>query len=82
MNPEYLNYQVLSTDGKAMTGMIGAESATSITLKRGDGATNTILRSDIEELQSTGVSIMPEGLEETIDQQAMADLIAYLMQVK
>ena len=41
-----------------------------------------MLRVDIEQLQSTGLSIMPEGMEEVINHQAMADLIAYLMQVK
>jgi hypothetical protein len=37
---------------------------------------------DLDRLQSTGLSIMPEGMEETIDPQAMADIIAYLMQVQ
>ena len=41
-----------------------------------------VLRSDIEELRSTGMSLMPEGLEKQIDQGAMADVIAYLMSLK
>jgi hypothetical protein len=36
-------------------------------------------RCDIEAMTSTGLSFMPEGLESQIDQQAMADLIAYLL---
>ncbi len=40
-----------------------------------------VLRVDIEQLESTGVSIMPEGLEEKIDIQTMADIITYLMQL-
>ena len=47
---------------------------------RAESASDTILRIDIEELKSTGLSIMPEGLEKSIDVQAMADIIAYLMQ--
>ena len=82
VNPLYLNYAVLTEDGRAMTGMIAAESATSITLRRAESATDTVLRIDIEQLQSTGLSIMPEGMEEAINQQMMADIIAYLMAVK
>ncbi|MGB7345339.1 MAG: PVC-type heme-binding CxxCH protein [Pirellulaceae bacterium] len=82
VNPQYLNYVALSTDGRTLSGMITSETANSITLSRGEGATDTILRSEIETLQSTGVSIMPEGLEDAIDKQSMADLIAYLMQTK
>jgi putative heme-binding domain-containing protein len=82
VNPQYLNYVVLTEDGRAMTGMIAAESATSITLRRAESSMDTVLRVDIDQLQSTGLSIMPEGMEEKIDKQSMADLIAYLMQVK
>jgi hypothetical protein len=33
---------------------------------------------DDDGLQSTGVSLMPDGLEQQIDKTAMADLLAYL----
>jgi putative heme-binding domain-containing protein len=78
VNPQYLNYAVLTTDGRQLTGLIAAETATSLTLKRADNATDTVLRIDIEQLKSTGTSLMPEGIEKQIDQQAMADLLEYL----
>ena len=78
VNPQYLNYAVLTTDGRQLTGMIAAETATSITLKRADNATDTVLRIDIEQLKSTGMSLMPEGMEKQIDQQTMADLLEFL----
>ena len=62
-----------------LTGMIMAETATSITIRRPDGTSETILRVNIEELRSTGMSFMPEGLEKSINHQEMADLIAYLL---
>jgi Cytochrome c len=37
---------------------------------------------NIDELRSTGMSIMPEGLEKQLDPQALADVIAYLLSVK
>jgi putative membrane-bound dehydrogenase-like protein len=78
VNPQYLNYAVLTTDGRQLTGMIAAETATGVTLRRADNATDTILRIDIEQLKSTGMSLMPEGVEKQIDQQAMADLLEFL----
>lgn len=82
VNPQYLNYALSTTDGRVLTGMIAAETATSVTLKRADNATDTVLRIDIEELQSTGVSLMPEGMEKQVDKQAMADLIGYLLSIR
>jgi putative membrane-bound dehydrogenase-like protein len=81
VNPSYVNYVCLTDDGRAVTGMLAAETAGSVTLRRAEGAEDTVLRSDIDELQSTGQSVMPEGLEKQLDRQSMADLIAYLMQV-
>ena len=81
VNPQYLNYLLLTEDGRAITGMLAAENASSVTLRRAESATDTVLRVDIDRLQSTGMSIMPESLEDVIDQSAMADIIAYLMQV-
>jgi putative heme-binding domain-containing protein len=78
VNPQYLNYALLTTDGRQLTGLISAETATSVTLKRADNATDTVLRIDIEQLKSSGMSLMPEGLEKQIDPAAMADLLEFL----
>ena len=40
--------------------------------------TETVLRADIDAIQSTGQSLMPEGLEKGINFQEMADLLAFL----
>jgi putative heme-binding domain-containing protein len=79
VNPQYLNYAVMTADGRQLTGLIAAETATSITLRRADNATDSVLRIDIEQLKSTGMSLMPEGMEKQIDQAAMADLLTFLM---
>ncbi len=82
VNPQYLNYNVVTGDGRTLSGMIAAETATSVTLRRAENAADTVLRIDIEVLKSTGMSLMPEGLEKQIDKQAMADLLAYLREVE
>ncbi|SMP38071.1 putative membrane-bound dehydrogenase domain-containing protein [Neorhodopirellula lusitana] len=82
VNPQYLNYVALDINGRTLTGMITDESATSITLQRAESAKDELLRVDVELLQSTGMSIMPEGFEAQLNRQAMADLIRYLLEVK
>jgi len=82
VNPQYVNYALTTNDGRTITGMIVAETATSVTLRRAEGAEDTVLRSDIDELASTSLSIMPEGMEKQIEPQAMADLLAYLNSIK
>ncbi len=64
-----------------MTGMVAAETASSVTLRRAESASDTVLRVNIEELKSTGLSIMPEGMEKSINVQQMADIISFLMQL-
>lgn len=80
--PKFITYYVQTDSGRSLTGMIQAETATSLTIRRSDGTNETILRVNIEELRSTGLSFMPEGLEKMINHQEMADLIAYLMSVR
>jgi putative heme-binding domain-containing protein len=78
VQPSYLQYLVVDQAGRTYSGVIAAETATSLTLRRGDGAEDTILRAQVAEMAGTGQSIMPEGLEKTITKPEMADLIAFL----
>jgi len=78
VNPQYLNYVAITKRGRSYSGMIAAETAASVTLVRGEGASDTLLRVDIDQLKSTGASLMPEGLEKEIDKQSMADLLAFI----
>lgn len=82
VQPSFVNYVVVDDSGRSVTGLILAETANSITLVRDKGVTETILKKNIDELQSTGKSLMPEGLEKTVDPQSLADLLAFLRQVQ
>jgi putative membrane-bound dehydrogenase-like protein len=80
--PSYLNYNAALADGRVLSGLIAVESANSVTLKRAEGATDIIPRSQIEALSSTGQSLMPEGLEKGLEVGDFADLIAYLRSIQ
>lgn len=74
----YFSYSVLDHDGTVHTGVIAAETATSVTLRQAEGKEVTLLRSEIEELRSNGVSLMPVGVEKDINLQQMADLLSFI----
>jgi putative heme-binding domain-containing protein len=82
VNPQYLSYTVRLLDGRTMTGMIAAETATGVTLRRADNLSDNVLRIDIDQLKSTGQSLMPEGMERQIDREQMSDLLAYLREAE
>ncbi|MAX36176.1 MAG: dehydrogenase [Gimesia sp.] len=79
VSPNYLEYVVVTDVGLIETGIIVNETPSSITLKKAENKEITILRENIEEIRSSGKSLMPEGFEKKIKTREMADLIAYLM---
>lgn len=78
VDSNYFSYTATTTDGRVHTGILAAESSTSITLKQQEGKSENLLRSEIEELRCDGISLMPEGLEKDIPPQDMADLISFI----
>ena len=82
IKPQFLNYVVYTDDGRSIAGIITEETANNLTLRRPDGTPVTLSRGEIEEVRSTGLSYMPEGLEQQVNVQTMADLLAYLAAVK
>jgi putative membrane-bound dehydrogenase-like protein len=81
VDPRFQNYTVVTKKGQTLTGLLASETASSITLKRGEGAEDVLLRSQIEEITATGLSLMPDNLETQINKQELADLIEYLLTV-
>jgi putative membrane-bound dehydrogenase-like protein len=74
----YASYVVVMVTGAVHTGIIGGETANSIRLRQPEDKSLDLLRSEIESIRSTGVSLMPEGLEKQITVGEMADLIAFI----
>lgn len=75
-------WTVTLNGGESIQGLVSAETPTAITLRKTGGQEITISRQDITSLQSLGMSAMPIGLENGIDQKQMASLLAYIKDVK
>lgn len=78
VDANYFGYTLITKQGKVLTGLIKSETASSITIRLPEGKEETILRTDVDELKSSGLSLMPVGVEKTITIEQMADLIAFL----
>ena len=78
IQPGYHAYNCELEDGENLFGLIASENATSITMKLPGAILRTILRSDIYLLESTTLSMMPDGWEATMSPEDVADLIAFL----
>ncbi|MEX0676117.1 MAG: PVC-type heme-binding CxxCH protein [Pirellulales bacterium] len=74
----YVSYTIVTSDGNVQTGIIAAETAASITLRQAENKTLAVLRADIEAIQTSGASLMPEGFEKHLSQQQVADLIGFI----
>ncbi len=79
VDPRYVNYQVTTTGGRVVTGMLAVETPASVTLRRAEKAEDTILRTQIESIQATTLSLMPEEMEKQLSKQDIADVIAFLL---
>jgi putative membrane-bound dehydrogenase-like protein len=74
----YFSYTAVTKEGKVYTGILATETTTSVTLRQQENKAVSLLRDQIEELRSNGVSLMPVGLEKNIDRQQMADVISFI----
>jgi len=74
----FVAYVIETKSGRSISGVIVTETANSVTVKRAENQTDTVLRQDIEDIVSTGQSLMPSGLEKTISVNDMADLLKFL----
>ncbi len=82
VDPAYINHVVVTKEGRVFQGIVIADTAASITLRAAEGEQQTIAREDIEAIRSSGQSLMPEGLEEELSIQDIADLIRYLREIQ
>jgi putative membrane-bound dehydrogenase-like protein len=79
VNPQYFNYIIETTDWETYSGVIESDTAASVTVKRALGARDTLLKSYIETMESSGRSIMPEDWGVLLPPQALADVTAFIL---
>lgn len=78
VDPRYVDYLVELVDGRLLTGLVEDESEHAFVLRGPNGFRESIARRDVLEIGSTGRSLMPEKLLDTLDASAIASLLRYL----
>ncbi len=74
----YQTSVVLTDSGKTYSGIQKERDDKQIVLMDAEGKRHTIQRDEIEDIELSTVSIMPEGLEKELSLDEFTDLIAYL----
>ena len=78
ISQNYETYIVVTSSGATLDGVLGAQTPTSITLRREEGEETSILRKDIQRMYISQLSAMPNDLEKQVTVEEMTDLLAYL----
>lgn len=71
----------MTGDGLAISGMLAAETATSVTIIDQQAQKHVLLRNNLDLLAMSAVSMMPEGLERELSPADLNHLIAYLTRI-
>ncbi|MSU48603.1 MAG: c-type cytochrome [Opitutus sp.] len=77
IEPRWEAHTMQVEGGRTLVGIIVTETNDALVV-RGLTGTETLPRSSIQASTSLGVSLMPEGLEGTLNEPRMADLLAFL----
>jgi putative membrane-bound dehydrogenase-like protein len=73
---------VATADGRVLTGLPIEELATHLTIKTADGQRIKLSPAEIDTRKTAEISLMPEGLVQTLSEQDLVDLLAFLATLK
>ena len=79
VSPDYRMKQVVLADGRVLSGIVIRRTAELLLLRTQTGE-EAIPVDDVDEVIDGGVSLMPEGILERLDEAEVADLFRFLME--
>jgi len=74
----YETYLITTKDGRTLSGFLADKDTRVVVLRGIDGVSQTLPLDQIQEMKSAGLSLMPEGLLNSLKDQQVRDLFAYL----
>jgi putative heme-binding domain-containing protein len=75
---EFVSFTVSTHDGRLITGVMTSQTQGTVTLTNAKAEAITLKRDEIDSIQESSVSLMPEGLLTPLKPQELRDLFAYL----
>ena len=82
IEPKYRSYQVLTTSGQLVSGLLVRDADAEVILRSADGKNYRIRKDEIESQRMQTESLMPSGLAADLTVQEVADLLAFLESLK
>jgi putative heme-binding domain-containing protein len=71
-------YSVVTLDGLVTSGVLASETKNSIELIDSQAKKHVVQREDIEDLQASSKSLMPDGFEKQVHPEELRDLLEFL----
>lgn len=79
---QYLNWQIETTKGLSLVGLIVEETPNAVTLRDGNGKDTKIYKKDIESRVKSPKSLMPDDLLVYMTEDDLVNIVAYLFEQK
>jgi putative membrane-bound dehydrogenase-like protein len=78
IEPKFTAYTVELRDGRSLTGILRNETSSGLEVVQPGAVVEFVNRSQIGSIQAQPQSLMPEGLEQGLEPQALADLLTWI----
>lgn len=79
INPEFVPYALHLSDGRTLTGLVRAEADGQLRVTNGDAQQQVVAANDVERLEASTKSIMPDGISDKLGPQGVRDLLTFLL---
>ncbi len=79
---KYRSHQILTIDGKLVTGLLVRDTDSEVILRSADGQNHRIGKVDVDSRRIQSESLMPTGLIAELTAQEVADLLAFLVSLR
>lgn len=82
MEAGYRSFRVLTKDGRIFNGLLVSRNEEGVVLRVPNTPDQKISTSNIDRAEFTSLSVMPDGLLETMTPEQVSDILTYLMSLK
>ena len=79
INPDYVGYNVRLRNGDEHSGFVRHEGSDRLKITSATGVETLVKPTDVAEMRPGGVSLMPEGLLDTLNESQVNDLLTFLL---
>jgi len=78
IRPEFISQTAVLVDGRVLTGLVTESDAARLTIVDAKQQKTVVERSEIEQIEPSAISLMPDGLLQQLSEQELRDLFRYI----